>query len=97
MRAPKDTEFERDDSGLEPMKFVFWLEAPLEDGCLVRVAGKVLRPRADGRYELPSQPQGWPNCFEIVRCAGPRYAPPAAAILRRAAEKRDKSLWWDPH
>lgn len=86
--------FQNDPSGLEPMKFVFWLDTPLDDGCVAMIAGKVVRPRADGRYVLPRQPESWPHCFEIVRCAGPRYAPPAAAILRRAAEKRDRSLWF---
>lgn len=77
--------FEDDPTLRTTGRFVFVLDAPPERPFVVRVDGRIVKPWAEGRYELADTPKAWPESLAIEVCSGPFYAPPVRWILMRAA------------
>lgn len=78
------TRFENAIELREPGKFVFDINPAPGDGEIVRVDGRVVERRSDGRYELDHRPSRL-DAIVVERCAGPHYTPPVRWVLARAA------------
>jgi hypothetical protein len=83
------TRFENAIELREPGKFVFDINPAPGEGEIVRVDGRIVERRIDGRYELDHRPSRL-DAIVVERCAGPHYTPPVRWVLARAAYRNER-------